>query len=43
MKLLSQDLAHVTGGSLLIEDDMVKAAEKIAIHIEGKRSALGLS
>lgn len=43
MKLLSQDLAHVTGGSLLIEDDMIKAAEKIAIHIEGKRSALGIS
>ena len=42
MKLLSQDLAHVTGGSLLIEDDMIKAAEKIANHIEGKRSSLGL-
>ncbi|MBC7121283.1 MAG: anaerobic carbon-monoxide dehydrogenase catalytic subunit [Candidatus Methanosuratus sp.] len=43
MKLLSQDLAHVTGGALLIEDDMLKAAEKIAVHIEGKRSDLGLN
>ncbi|MEJ5293399.1 MAG: anaerobic carbon-monoxide dehydrogenase catalytic subunit [Candidatus Methanosuratincola sp.] len=42
MKLLSQDLAHITGGSLLVEDDMMKAAEKIALHIEEKRSLLGL-
>ncbi len=42
MKLLSEDLEGITGGKLLLENDMAKAAEAIASHISGKRSALGL-
>ncbi len=42
MKLLSQDLEGLTGGSLLLEEDMAKAAEAISSHISKKRSALGL-
>lgn len=43
MKLLSQDLEGITGGKLLIENDMAKAAEAIASHIANKRAALGLA
>jgi len=42
MKLLSQDLEGLTGGRLLLEEDMAKAAEAIASHISKKRSALRL-
>lgn len=42
IKLLAEDLQQVTGGALLLEDNMLKAAELIAAHIEKKRSALGL-
>jgi len=42
IKLLSGDLEGITGGRLLLENDMEKAAEAIASHISGKRSALGL-
>ncbi|MDI9644525.1 MAG: anaerobic carbon-monoxide dehydrogenase catalytic subunit [Candidatus Verstraetearchaeota archaeon] len=42
IKLLSRDLPGITGGSLLLEDDMAKAAESIAAHIESRRSSLGL-
>jgi carbon-monoxide dehydrogenase catalytic subunit len=43
MKLLSRDLVGLTGGSLYLENDMVKAAEAIEGHIVRKRAALGLS
>lgn len=43
MKLLSEDLEGITGGKLLVENDMVKAADAIANHIAKKRAALGLS
>jgi len=42
MKLLSEDLEGITGGKLLLENDMTKAAEAIASHISKKRAALGL-
>ena len=42
IKLLSEDLEGITGGKLLLEDDMAKAAEAISTHIQQKRSALGL-
>lgn len=42
MKLLSEDLEGITGGKLLLENDMVKAADAIELHIQNKRKALGL-
>lgn len=42
MKLLSEDLKDITGGRLLLENDMQKAAEAIESHILEKRKALGL-
>jgi len=43
MKLLSEDLEGITGGKLLLENDMVKAADAIELHILKKRKALGLT
>ncbi len=43
MKLLTEDLKDITGGSLLLENDMVKAADAIESHIIAKRKALGLN
>ncbi|MBM5805751.1 MAG: anaerobic carbon-monoxide dehydrogenase catalytic subunit [Candidatus Verstraetearchaeota archaeon] len=43
MKLLSEDLEGITGGKLLLENDMIKAADAIELHIQKKRRALGLS
>jgi len=43
MKLLSEDLEGITGGKLLLENDMVKAADAIELHIQKKRKALGLA
>lgn len=42
MKLLTEDLKEITGGSLLLENDMVKAADAIESHILAKRRALGI-
>ncbi|MGC8937060.1 MAG: anaerobic carbon-monoxide dehydrogenase catalytic subunit [Candidatus Methanomethylicaceae archaeon] len=42
MKLLTEDLRNITGGNLLLENDMVKAADAIESHILAKRKALGL-
>jgi len=42
MKLLSEDLEKITGGKLLLEDDMKKAADAIEAHIVEKRKSLGL-
>lgn len=42
MKLLTEDLKNITGGSLLLENDMVKAADAIESHILAKRKGLGL-
>lgn len=42
MKLLTEDLEGITGGKLLLEDDMEKAAATIEAHIQKKRRALGL-
>lgn len=42
IKLLSEDLKDITGGRLLLENDMVKAADAIESHIVAKRKALGL-
>ena len=38
---LTQEMAGVTGGRLLLQDDPVKAAEAIEAHIVAKREALG--
>jgi carbon-monoxide dehydrogenase catalytic subunit len=43
MKLLSEDLEGITGGKLLLENDMVKAADAIEQHMQKKRKALGLT
>jgi len=42
VKLLSEDLESITGGKLLLEDDMEKAADAIETHIMKKRKSLGL-
>lgn len=42
MKLLTEDLVNITGGRLLLEDDMMKAADIIESHILDKRRALGI-
>lgn len=42
MKLLAEDLEGITGGRLLLENDMHKAAEAIEQHILKKRKSLGL-
>jgi carbon-monoxide dehydrogenase catalytic subunit len=39
---LTKDLESVLGGRFEIEKDPVKAAEKIAVHIENKRKQLGI-
>ncbi|MBC7113980.1 MAG: hypothetical protein H5T34_08225 [Candidatus Methanomethyliales bacterium] len=43
MKLLTEDLKGITGGCLLLENDMVKAADAIEAHILAKRKALGIN
>ncbi|MEM1670304.1 MAG: anaerobic carbon-monoxide dehydrogenase catalytic subunit [Candidatus Methanomethylicaceae archaeon] len=42
MKLLTEDLVNITGGRLLLEDNMIKAADIIESHILEKRKALGI-
>jgi carbon-monoxide dehydrogenase catalytic subunit len=42
VKLLTEDLAGVTGGLLSVETDAVKATEGILAHIESKRRGLGI-
>jgi len=42
VKLLTDDLKHITGGLLSVEKDAVKAVEGILAHIETKRSQLGI-
>ncbi len=42
VKLLTEDVENVTGGKLLVEPDMVKAAEKLEEHIINKRKELGI-
>ncbi|MGQ9760203.1 MAG: hypothetical protein ACUVQ5_06540 [Candidatus Methanomethylicaceae archaeon] len=42
MKLLIEDLEGITGGKLLLENDMFKAADAIESHILKKRKSLGL-
>jgi len=42
VKLLTEDCPKVTGGRLDVEKDPVKAADKVAAHIEEKRRKLGI-
>ena len=42
VKLLTQDLAGVTGGLLSVETDAVKAVDGILAYIESKRKKLGI-
>ncbi|MBU3127428.1 anaerobic carbon-monoxide dehydrogenase catalytic subunit [Clostridium tagluense] len=42
-KLLTQDLEKLTGGKLILEDDVVKAAGKLEQIILNKRRELGIS
>ena len=42
VRFLTQDCEQVTGGMLNVEEDPVKAADAILIHIEAKRKKLGL-
>lgn len=41
-KVLTQDIENLTGGRVLVEEDIVKAAEAIAQHIDIKRKNLGI-
>ncbi len=41
-KILTEDVESLTGGKVMIELDPVKAAEKLAAHINDKRKALGI-
>lgn len=41
-KILTEDIEGLTGGKVLVEEDPVKAAEKMYQHIEAKRTALGI-
>ncbi|MCP4368765.1 MAG: anaerobic carbon-monoxide dehydrogenase catalytic subunit [Deltaproteobacteria bacterium] len=40
-KYLTEDLESLTGGKMLLEDDPVKAAEMIELHIMEKRKEIG--
>jgi len=42
IKLLTEDCKQVTGGTLNVEKDPVKAAELILAHIESNRKKLGI-
>jgi carbon-monoxide dehydrogenase catalytic subunit len=42
VKLLTQDLAEVTGGLLNVETDAAKAADDLLGHIESRRRKLGI-
>lgn len=41
-KVLTEDLEGLTGGKLILEDDVVKAADKLEEIVVNKRKALGL-
>lgn len=41
-KVLTEDLVNITGGQLILEDDVIKAADRLEEIILGKRKALGL-
>ncbi len=43
VKLLTEDLAEITGGLLNVEQDATKAADDLLHHIESRRAKLGLS
>ncbi|MCD3216798.1 anaerobic carbon-monoxide dehydrogenase catalytic subunit [Clostridium botulinum C] len=40
--LLTKDLVNLTGGQLILEDDVIKAADKLENIIISKRNALGI-
>ncbi|MGB9814028.1 MAG: anaerobic carbon-monoxide dehydrogenase catalytic subunit [Thermovenabulum sp.] len=42
VKYLTSDMEKILGGKFEVESDPVKAAEKIAFHIENKRKILGI-
>lgn len=41
-KILTEDLVNLTGGKLILEDDVIKAADKLENIILDKRNALGI-
>lgn len=41
-KILTEDLVNITGGQLILEDDVVKAADRLEKLIIERRKALGL-
>ncbi|WP_422445149.1 anaerobic carbon-monoxide dehydrogenase catalytic subunit [Thermoanaerobacterium sp. DL9XJH110] len=41
-KILTRDLPDITGGQLILEDDIQKAADRLEEIIESRRKALGL-
>ncbi len=41
-KVLTEDIEGLTGGKVLVEEDPVKAVEKMLAHIEKKRQGLGI-
>ncbi len=41
-KILTQDVESLTGGKVLVELDMVKAADALEAHINAKRKGLGI-
>jgi carbon-monoxide dehydrogenase catalytic subunit len=42
VKVLTEDLPGVTGGTLAVETDPVEAVAAMLAHIEVKRTALGI-
>ncbi|MEA4826445.1 MAG: anaerobic carbon-monoxide dehydrogenase catalytic subunit [Clostridium sp.] len=42
-KILTEDLVNLTGGQLILEDDVIKAADRLEQIIINKRKALGLN
>jgi carbon-monoxide dehydrogenase catalytic subunit len=41
-KVLTEDLAGITGGKVFVEYDPIEAAHSMIAHIREKRDALGL-
>ncbi len=41
-KILTDDIAQLLGGKVLVQEDPVKAAEEMIAHIDAKRSSLGI-
>jgi len=41
-KVLTDDIAQLLGGKVLVQEDPIRAAEAMIAHIDAKRSALGI-